>query len=95
MDGVAEGQPPMEEEILDKNDHFNDYLITGLRTREGIPLNDIERRFGNEYKDYLLKASRNFIDTGKLILDGNYLRLSDKGKFISDNILRQLVWVED
>lgn len=95
MDGIKEGKPAMQEEILDKNDHFNDYLITGLRTREGISLNEITRRFGDEYKDYLLKASRNFIDTDKLILDGNYLRLSDKGKFVSDSILRQLVWVED
>ena len=95
MDGVMEGTPHIEEEILDQNSHFNDYLITGLRTREGIPLDEITRRFGDEYKDYLLKACRNFIDTGKLILDGHYLRLSDKGKFVSDSILRQLVWVED
>ena len=95
MDGVMEGQPAMEEEILDKNDHFNDYLITGLRTREGISLDDIARRFGDPYKDYLLKAARTFIDTGRLLLDGSHLRLSDKGKFVSDNILRQLVWVED
>ena len=95
MDGVTKGKPVMEEEVLDKSDHFNDQLITGLRTREGIGLDDIGRRFGDPYRDYLRRASRPFIDRGQLIFDGHHLRLSRKGMFISDAIMRELVYVRD
>ena len=95
MDSVLEGKPVVEEEVLDVKDHFNEQIMTGLRTREGIDLESIVEHFGDSYRQYLLDASESFIETGRMVQDGQRLKLSENGKFIADSILTQLIWVED
>lgn len=91
-DSVLNGQIPCKRENLTMQDHFNEYLITRLRTRWGVDLDEISQKFGSGYRDYLVKAASFFIEQQYLKRSGDILILTREGKFISDAIFRELIW---
>jgi putative oxygen-independent coproporphyrinogen III oxidase len=65
---IQDNKLPIEKESLTKNDRFNEYVMTGLRTIWGISLNRIEADFGLEYKSHLLTSAEKFIDQELLVI---------------------------
>jgi oxygen-independent coproporphyrinogen-3 oxidase len=88
---VDAGIIPFTKEQLSEKDRFNEYVITRLRTIWGIEPEVIEKQFGKAYHRHLLEKARPCISDGSLIRRGNIIILSDKGKFISDHIFRELI----
>ena len=77
---------PFEEEVLTKTQQLNEYIMTSLRTIEGLDLNYVSKFFGEE-KNKVLKASANkYILTGKLKDINNKLILTKEGKLFADGI---------
>ena len=91
LEAIEHGQLPLEKEQLEMRDHFNEHVITALRTSEGINLDEAEKLYGKDYLEYLEKTARSFLDKGQLLKENNYLKISRKGMFISDAILRELI----
>jgi oxygen-independent coproporphyrinogen-3 oxidase len=89
--GIEEDKPLFEEEEIDGDTRYNDRLTVALRTCEGLCLNELSER----QRDYLLHATRRYVDDGLLVLADNHLRLSRKGLFVSDMILADLMLVDD
>ncbi len=87
----VQGNFQREEELLRPQDMFNDYLLTRLRTSEGIDLDDLQHRFGQQTKDYCLEQARVFIGQGQLIHEKSSLRLAPEAYFVSDGIIRDLL----
>ncbi|MDI1257061.1 MAG: radical SAM family heme chaperone HemW [Flavobacterium sp.] len=87
---IEEGKLPSETEILTKNDRYNEYIMTGLRTVWGVSLSRIATEFGTEYLDYLNKNAQKYIDDGKLIVENNTLKTTKSGKFLGDGIASDL-----
>ena len=78
-----------ETEILSETDHFNEYILLHLRTAEGIDLNEIRTRFGNEKELYV----RNYFSTTEpsfYIINQNSFQLTDTGKLWADQIAMDL-----
>ncbi len=90
IDNIANGLAVSEEEHLSKIDQYNEYIMTGLRTTWGVNLSDIEHRFGPMYKKYLLDQSKKFIEEQLLFLDDTIIKVSRKGRFLSDGIAADL-----
>ena len=90
-ESVMSGTIPSKQETLTTRDHFNEYLITRLRTQWGVNLDEMEQKFGKNYKNYFLRASRYFLDNHYLQQDGSQITLTRDGKFISDTIFREMV----
>lgn len=90
LKALAENKLPSETEILSKNDRYNEYIMTGLRTIWGISLERIEKEFGTDFLEYLLKQSEKFIADDLLYLDEKILKATQKGKFLSDGIASDL-----
>ena len=90
---MAAGVCPSEMEILSQNDRFNEYIMTGLRTKNGISLQKIEADFGGKFRDYLMQQAARHLKTGLLLLDNENLRISKKGKFLGDGIASDLFMV--
>ena len=90
IEGVNFKNIDQEKEILSKKDMFNDYLLTGLRTSNGVDLNAIEHDLGKEYKEKLLYNVNKQIDTNTIILKENKLFLSKIGWFTSDTMILDL-----
>ena len=81
---------PIEREVLTEQDKFNELIMTGLRTKWGVSLNEVDKIFGREFKIELLKAAQNSISRGNLEIRDEVLLLTKKGKFLADGIASQL-----
>ena len=84
---------PYESELLSVENRFNEYIMTGLRTIWGISLHKIETDFGVQIKEQLLQNSKKFRASKTLVLEGNYLKITKAGKFLSDGIASDLFLV--
>ncbi|WP_102406866.1 radical SAM family heme chaperone HemW [Parabacteroides bouchesdurhonensis] len=93
IEGINNRTPNTEKEVLDLHTRYNDYIITGLRTMWGINLHDIQKQFGNELKVFCERQATHYLQQGLLISEKEKLTLSRQGIFISDGIMRDLLWV--
>ncbi len=90
---IGMGILPSEKEILSKTDKYNEYIMTGLRTKKGVSLEKIENEFGKNFSEYLLNQAESALKSGLLIRENQTLKISRKGKFLSDGIAADLFLV--
>ena len=64
-----------------------------LRTIEGIDIQQLQRLFGSELYNYILKGVDKFINKGQLVLSGNNLILTNDGKLFADAISSELFFL--
>ncbi len=88
---ITAGENAYETEQLSDTDKHNEFLITSLRTRWGINLQEFEEQFGESLKKNLITKAKPFLQTQKLYEKENCLILTDEGVFISDAILADLM----
>ncbi|MFD0977577.1 radical SAM family heme chaperone HemW [Salinimicrobium gaetbulicola] len=85
---------PAEVENLNENDRYNEYVMTRLRTKWGISISEVESRFGAPVKDYLLQEAKSLLEKGLLEQKADTIKVSKKGKFLSDGIAAELFLVD-
>ncbi len=85
IDSWKRGERLYEEELLSLEDHFNEYVLLGLRTYKGINLNEIEQRFGTRLKEQVRNCFQK-IDANLFYQKENTYILSDIGKLNADHI---------
>lgn len=90
---IEKGELPAEVEKLSMTDKYNEYVMTRLRTKWGISLPEVEEKFGEAYKVYLLKEAQHFLEDGLLDLNDDTLSISKRGKFLSDGIAADLFFI--
>ena len=81
---------PLEIETLTKNDKYNEFVMTGLRTIWGVSLSKIEDKFGLHYKNFLIKEAQFYINEQLLYIEKDSLKATKKGKFLTDGISSEL-----
>lgn len=81
---------PFEKEILTTTQQLNEYIMTSLRTMEGLNLVTIEERFGNKITRQLHSASEKWKLGGKVLVDDNKIVLTKQGKLFADGIAADL-----
>ena len=94
INAIQQDKLPNEVEVLSKNDRYNEYVMTGLRTVWGVSLEKIKNDFGQDYLTYLLKNAEVFLTNEKLIIENNILKTTLKGKFFCDGIASELFWID-
>lgn len=92
--GIDEGKPKQEIEPFYIYSHYNEYILTGLRTMWGVDLKVLEQLYGIELLYYCMQNVRKHIDTGLVTIYDNILRLTRKGIFVSDDIMSDLMYVK-
>ncbi|MBE0652591.1 MAG: radical SAM family heme chaperone HemW [Bacteroidales bacterium] len=80
-----------EYEELSQADHYNEYLLTSLRTMWGADLKEIERRFGEHYVKYTESILKDQINSGWCQRQGQKFRLSKEGIFLADKVIRDFI----
>lgn len=90
LNGVENGGDYFDYETLTDEELIEERIMTGLRTSQGINLSDFEKDFGATAKDRLLQKSKQPKEGGNLEEKDGFLRLTDKGVMISDEIIVQL-----
>ena len=86
---IEEDRLPCEEEIIDADTHYNDMIMTALRTCEGINLTTLSA----EYRTYLMRLAQPSIEQGLLKEDDGWLRLTRNGIYVSDSVMSDLMKV--
>ena len=81
---------PFEEEILTHTQQMNEYIMTSLRTIEGLDMQLLKENFGLSNYELLQTGSKKYINSGKLILENNSLILTREGKLFADGIAADL-----
>ena len=81
---------PSESELLSYSQQLNEYIMTSLRTMEGLDLNFIKSRFGREKSKQLNKLANKFIVSGKAKTEGSKIILTNDGKLFADGIAAEL-----
>ena len=81
---------PFEEEILTVTQQLNEYIMTSLRTMEGLNLTTVEERFGKKISQDLKSASEKWKAGDKLLLEDEKIILTKEGKLFADGIAADL-----
>ena len=86
---LQENRRPCEEEEIDADTHYNDMIMTALRTCEGINLSSLS----TEYRTYLMRLATPLLQQGLLKEDNGHLHLTHNGIYVSDSIMSDLMKV--
>lgn len=92
--GITEGSPVSEIEELDLYTRYNDFVITSIRTCWGMPLGQLKEKFGEKLYRYCLRMAQPHLQQGTLEITEETLKLTEKGIFISDGIMSDMLWVD-
>ena len=94
IEQVNNGQTYFEVEDLDLYTRYNDFVITTIRTIWGMQLDALKEQFGKKLYNYCLRMAQPHLSQGTLELSNNVLKLTEKGVFISDGIMSDMLWVD-
>lgn len=90
---IANGSSYFEVEILSEIDKYNEYVLLGLRTANGISKNFIVDSFDKKIVAYFSKEISKLDKDEFILQDGDQICLSRKGILMSDFIIRKLFYV--
>jgi oxygen-independent coproporphyrinogen-3 oxidase len=89
---LGEGRlPPGESEPLGAETRFSERVFLGLRLSEGLELSSLEEEFGPAQVDTLRRKARELGDPEFLSLQGQRLRLSERGLDLHSELCARLL----
>lgn len=81
---------PFEKEILTETQRLNEYIMTSLRTSEGISLQYVQQLSGETISRLIKESSRRYIDQALMIEENDHYKLTQEGKLFADGIAGDL-----
>jgi oxygen-independent coproporphyrinogen-3 oxidase len=90
LQSILKNSIPFEEEILSEEQQLNEYIMTSLRTSEGLSLEKVAVDFGPEKCESLLKTAGTHLKRSHLVLQHNHLVTTREGKLLADGIASDL-----
>lgn len=93
LKAIMEGKPKIETEILSEVDHYNEWIMTGLRTKWGLNKRRL-KQFSNSIQLYFDQQLQFAIQSGYILEVDDKWILSEGSKFFADAISADLFYVE-
>jgi oxygen-independent coproporphyrinogen-3 oxidase len=90
IQSLMKGVIPFEQEILTHEQQLNEYIMTSLRTLEGLSLQKVQQDFGEDKSQYVIKTAQPHLYRRHLVLENNFLKTTPDGKFLADGIASDL-----
>ncbi|MEP6683563.1 MAG: radical SAM family heme chaperone HemW [Parafilimonas sp.] len=90
IESIQKNIVPFEIEQLSSTQKINEYIMTGLRTMEGIELSRLEKLSGQKIVSSIIDDAKKFIQQNLLERKNNSLILTNKGKLFADGIAADL-----
>jgi oxygen-independent coproporphyrinogen-3 oxidase len=87
---IEAGVLPLTEETLTAIEQWNEYIMTSIRTMEGISLKRIAEQFGVEQSEQLLLHAATWLKRNLLQQTDEHLCLTREGKLLADQIASDL-----
>ncbi|MEO6290011.1 MAG: radical SAM family heme chaperone HemW [Ginsengibacter sp.] len=90
IQSIKQNVIPFEEEILTKTQRLNEYIMTSLRTMEGLDLRFIENNFSVRDSSRIENDAKIYINKNIMIVNNGNLILTEQGKLFADGIASDL-----
>ena len=90
ISSLMNSSPAYEMEPLSSSQRLNEYIMTSLRTSDGMNLEVISSKFGEKVMGELKKQLSKFEMNGSLVQTGATVRLTKNGKLFADGIAAEL-----
>lgn len=84
----ATGDVPHQKEVLTPQEQYDETVMTRLRTVSGLSLDTLTA----EQRTYCLQMAEPHILNGNLVREGDVLRLSKRGIFVSNDVISDLMF---
>ena len=94
IQSIEAGILPFEEETLREIDQLNEYIMTSLRSINGIQKEIIKTRWGMDKLQVISIEIEKFIAAGKITSTEKTWSLSGEGRFFADGIASSLFFLE-
>lgn len=79
-----------EEEILSRNDQFNEMIMIGLRTIWGVDLDSLKNKFNDQILEHFQYEIQSKLEEEILIIENDHLKIPEKHWFMADGIASDL-----
>jgi oxygen-independent coproporphyrinogen III oxidase len=90
LKSIEQNIVPSEIEALTEIQQLNEYIMTSLRTMEGLNLSVVQQKWGRTKVDSIQNAAKKFIDQKMIMPENDQLILTQKGKLFADGIAAEL-----
>jgi oxygen-independent coproporphyrinogen-3 oxidase len=80
-----------EFDLIGRREAFEESLFLGLRLNEGVDLNDLRSRFGDNLLGEAMPALREVLDAGLIELNSHNVRLTPHGRLVSNEVFSRLL----
>jgi oxygen-independent coproporphyrinogen-3 oxidase len=90
IQSLQDDKVPFEIETLTDTQRLNEYIMTSLRTVEGLDVQWVASHFGEKAAGQLQADSKPFIEAGKMRLHNGRLQLTKEGKLFADGMAAEL-----
>lgn len=85
--GINQNSRIFEQEILSEQDLYNEFIMTSLRTKQGVALQQINQA----YLPHFLQQAKKYLQNQYLVLTNTHCYCTPKGWFVSDGIICDLM----
>ena len=93
IDKVLAGQVAYQEEELTRWERYDERVMLGLRTSEGVDAFRLRKDFGDEvWRHFIHEAERQIEAHHLRVTDDNHYVLTHGGIMVSDSVIRDLMW---
>ena len=90
---IEKGELPLTKEVLTTKNQYNEYVMTRLRTSGGVSIDEIGTFFGLKFQRYLKQNIQQHLTSGLLVCEGDFVKATKKGKFLTDGIAADLFMI--
>lgn len=88
------GEDLLQVEELTKEERYNEFVFTALRTAKGLSLSTLKERFGDELYQFCLREAEQSLLHGLLRKTDGRLVLTPQGILVSNDVMSDLCWVD-
>lgn len=94
IDSISKNEVPFKLEHLSDADKYNEFVMTRLRTLEGVDFDELGKRFGARMQEHFSKFIGSHLEDGSIHSLNNRYALTRKGQFMADRIASDLFWTD-
>lgn len=91
---IEKGELPLEFEELSEIQRYNEYILTALRTKNGINVNYLKSRFSPFLIDFFNFSVKKWLFSKEIEQKEGFYTLTKKGKLIADYLSSELFYIE-
>jgi oxygen-independent coproporphyrinogen III oxidase len=93
IEGLKLNKIISEKEFLSETDKINDFIITRLRTVDGLSIKLFTKYFGDTYGNMLVSKLNQLVKTKMITIKNNRVQINEPDLIFSDKIIRDLMFI--